>query len=180
MPFQLNENNSLGLTKPQLREAFSRFVNIPNPFGGDAKLNGHFWCERPDGTIWDNEELGQTKCRQGLKIKNKKIDYYKCENALTNAIMTKKIKDCIKSLTGDYETSLTLLDECYGDMEDAGLSCMYNATVRAKRCGGTVVFGSIGLKHDNNLIICWLSGDRTFSTFADFTKGDNVGRFGLA
>ena len=86
-----------------------------------------------------------------------------------------ELKDNIKVMTGDYETSLTLMEECYGD--DFGLlSCMFNATVRAKRCGGKVVFGSIGLKTDDKRFTAWLSGDRTFSTFADFTKGDNIGR----
>lgn len=175
MSLILNTDNSLGYNREQLIEAFGRFSSYGNPFGGDAGLNGHFWCVRPDGTIWDNSDLGQNECRKGLKIRNRKIDYYVCENAITNAIMAKKIKDCIKSLTGDYETSLTLLDECYGD--DFGkLTCMFNATVRAKRCGGKIAFGSIGLKTDDKRFTAWLSGDKTFSTFADFTKGDNIGR----
>jgi len=158
----------MGYNETQLAEAFERFNTYGNPFGGEAGLNGHFWCVRPDGTVWDEEDLGQEECRKVLRMKNKDVYYYECQNPLTNAIMTKKLQNHIKVITGDYETSLTLLDECYGEFE--ARCCMFNATIRAKRCGGKVVFGSVGLQSDDKKVTAWLYGGKGFSTFADFTR----------
>jgi len=171
MSLVIPETNTLGLSNYEVAEALVRFATAPNIFGGDAGLNGHCWSERPDGTI-DDEDHYADECRSVMKIKNRKINYYECSNPLTIKIIIKKIEQAVSVLTGDFKTSLQLLDECW--VQPMENSCMFNALIKSKRNGGTVKFGSIGIDSDDGSITFWLSGNKKFSTFNDFIAPENM------
>jgi hypothetical protein len=173
--FRIPKNNSLGLTEAEVEAAIHRFNDTTNLFGGEAGLNGHFWCELPDGTIaddwWDNYD----QCRTTMGIKNKNLKYYECSNPITTKVMMKKLEQSIAVMTGDYETSLILFNELWE--ENGEQSCMFNALSTAQKTGGKVKFGSLGINSDDDAVTFWFSGDDKFSTVADFFAAHNTSRW---
>lgn len=158
--------NSLGLSAEECDEAIERFNGLCNVFGGEEGLNGHFWVENPDGTITDDWWSDYDKCRTTMGIKNKNLKYYECPNPLTTKVMMKKLEQSIAVMTGDYKTSLTLLNDLWE--ENGEQSCMFNAAVTALRNGGEVKFGSLGLNSDDDAVTFWFAGNDKFSTVADY------------
>lgn len=167
--------NSLGLSVEECSQAIERFNGLCNVFGGEEGLNGHFWCELPDGTIADDWWSNYDQCRTTMGIKNKNLKYYECPNPLTTKIMMKKLEQSIAVMTGDYKTSLILLNELWE--ENGEQSCMFNATVTAMRNGGQVKFGSLGINSDDDAVTFWFSGDDKFSTVADFFAAHETSRW---
>jgi putative hemolysin len=128
---------------------------------GDQGLNGHYWCEMPDGRIID--EWFYDECRDVMKIKNKTLKYYPCKNPITNAVMIKKARTLVNDLGGDEINALL-----YG--KNVEKCCMYNAIANCYKHGGTLRFGSLGLDTDCGGITLWIFGKEDFSTFNDFVK----------
>jgi hypothetical protein len=160
------KKNSLGLSTEECEKAIERFNGLCNVFGGEEGLNGHFWVKNPDGTITDDWWDTYDDCRRTMGIKNKNLKHYECPNPLTTKIMMKKLEQSISVLTGDYQTSLTLLNELWE--ENGEQSCMFNATVTAMRTGGEVKFGSLGINSDDDAVTFWLAGNDKLSTVADY------------
>lgn len=130
---------------------------------GDHGLNGHFWCEMPDGTIIDEWFDKYDEYRISWKIKNKTLIHYPCKNPITNAVMIKKARTLVNDLGGDEINTLL-----YG--KNVEKCCMYNAIANCHKHGGTLRFGSLGLTTDCGGITFWIFGNEEFSTFNDFTK----------
>jgi putative hemolysin len=135
---------------------------------GDEGLNGHFWCEMPDGTIIDEWFDNYDQCRRVMKIKNKTLKYYPCKNPITTAVMIKKARTLVNDLGGDEINTLL-----YG--KNVEKCCMYNAIANCHKHGGTLRFGSLGLDTDCGGITMWIFGNEDFNTFNDFVKqGDGT------
>jgi len=135
---------------------------------GNYGLNGHFWCEMPDGKIIDDWFDTYDKCRSVMKINNKTLKYYPCKNAITTAVMIKKARTLVNDLGGD-EINATIF------RKNVKNDCMYNAIANCHIYGGTLRFGSLGLDTDCGGITVWIFGNEDFQTFNDFVKQGDGG-----
>jgi len=175
MSLQIPETNSLGWSKEQVEEGIYRLYNSVNLFGGKKGINGHFWVERNDEKIdtWWREYDEKIQFVNSSYIKkklitNKNLIYVECSNPLTNKLIFAKLNKAVSSITGDYETSLQLLCECYD--KPIHNMCLFNALIESTKNGGKMKFGSLGIKTDDNRITFWFSGNSKFSTFNDYIK----------
>jgi hypothetical protein len=130
---------------------------------GDHGLNGHYWCEMPDGRIIDDWFDNYDQCRDAMKIKNKELKYVPCKNPITTAVMMKKARTLVDALGGD-EINATIF------RKNVQQKCMFNAFANCYIHGGTVRFGSLGLDTDCGGVTLWIFGHEEYTTYNDFTK----------
>jgi hypothetical protein len=130
---------------------------------GDYGLNGHYWCELPDGKIIDGWFDNYDECRKAMLIKNKVLVHYPCPNPITTAVMLKKAKTLVDAMGGD-EINALLFEK------NRPQKCMFNAIANCYKYGGTLRFGSLGINTDCGGITIWIYGNETFKTFNDFVK----------
>ena len=151
-------------TEEQLKKAQME-LTTGVPMWGEYGLNGHFWCEAPNGEVIDHWWKSYDDCRKTMGIQNKKLIYYPCTNPVTNAIMTKKVKTLIANMGGEE-----IIEHMFSEPREN--KCMLNAMAQVKKTGGTLRFGSLALHTDDEVITCWLSGHEDFKTYADYTRKD--------
>lgn len=130
---------------------------------GDYGLNGHYWCELPDGKIIDPWFDNYTECRKVMKIKNKTLVHYPCANPITTAVMLKKARKLVDEMGGDEVNSILF-------EKNRPQKCMFNAIANCHKHGGTLRFGSLGINTDCEGITIWIYGNEAFKTFNDFVK----------
>jgi hypothetical protein len=130
---------------------------------GEYGLNGHYWCEMPDGKIIDEWFDNYNQCRDAMKVGNKKLKYYPCNNPITTAVMIKKARTLVDALGGDEINALIF-------KKNVAEKCMFNAIANCYIHGGTLRFGSLGLDTDCGSVTLWIFGNEDFQTFHDFVK----------
>lgn len=132
---------------------------------GDYGLNGHYWCEMPDGTIVDEWFDYYDQPRRAMEVKNRTLKYYPCINPITSAVMIKKAMKLVVDMGGDEINALL-----FGKNQPQ--KCMFNAIANCHKHGGTLRFGSLGLDTDCGGLTLWIYGNETFKTYNDFVKED--------
>jgi hypothetical protein len=130
---------------------------------GEYGLNGHYWCEMPDGKIIDDWFDTYDKCRRVMKINNKTLKYYPCTNPIATAVMIKKARTLVDAMGGDEINALIF-------KKNVAKKCMFNAIANCHIHGGTLRFGSLGLDTDCGSVTVWIYGNEDFQTFNDFVK----------
>jgi len=128
---------------------------------GEYGLNGHYWCEMPDGKIID--EWFYDQCRDAMKVGNKTLKYYPCANPITTAVMIKKARALVDAMGGDEINALIF-------KKNVARKCMFNAIANCYNHGGTLRFGSLGLDTDCGSVTMWIYGNEDFKTYKDYTK----------
>jgi len=149
-----------GLTDVQTSRVLNVLITGADMWG-EYGLNGHYWCEMPDGKIID--EWFYDQCRDAMKVGNKTLKYYPCTNPITTAVMIKKARALVDALGGDEINALIF-------KKNVAQKCMFNAIANCYIHGGTLRFGSLGLDTDCDSVTLWIFGNEDFKTFKDYTK----------
>jgi hypothetical protein len=168
------ENNT-GLTREQIEiitdmgeEKGMKIVDVliaGSSLWGEYGLNGHYWCEMPDGTIVDEWFDYYDQPRNMMNVKNRTLKHYPCTNPITSAVMIKKAMKLVADMGGDEVNALL-----FGKNQPQ--KCMFNAIANCYKHGGTLRFGSLGLDTDCGSVTMWIFGNEDFKTYNDFVKED--------
>jgi len=136
-----------------------------------SDFNGHFWIEK-DGKVFDDYvwylELDEFKKAFGIKNKRAKLEYERCDEPTTNAIifgMYKKLfertgmtEDEVKKFVGEVWT------------EPKQCCCYFNSVSRQQKIGGQIVVGSVYMRSDDGKRKHYICGLPNAKTFYDFKK----------
>lgn len=138
---------------------------------GLKDFNGHFWIEK-DGEVFDDYpwhlELKDFKKAFGIKNKNAKLEYERCDEEATNRIIfgiwkrnfekSGRTEDEIKQLIGDVWK------------QPKTLCCYFNSVARQQKIGGDIVVGCVFMRSDDRTKKHYICGLPNAKTLYDFKK----------
>lgn len=156
-----------GLSKAEFNRVWNTIVDCP----ALSDFNGHFWIEK-DGEVFDNYpwylELNDFKKAFGITNKKAKLEYERCDETSTNAIVFGMYKKTFEK-SGMTEAEIK---EIIGKvwLKPEKLCCYFNSVARQQQIGGNIVVGCVYMRSDDGTKKHYICGLPNAKTFYDFKK----------